>query len=125
MDDHQVKIVNATDDTILTVFVFPDGSATMLSAQSKEWVGETLRRLADTQSPADRRPMNADVPAVLIETVRTQMTAMVNEMRRDCATPPTEQIIQMFGTQALLSSDEHRQVLATTAAVLLQLAVGA
>lgn len=123
LDDHQVKVVNATDETVLTAMVFPNGSATILSNQPPEWVATALRQMADSYAPGDQTLMDADVPTALIETVRTEIDGMVSDLKQAPEPLTTAQIIQMFGQQKDLTNEQHRQALATTAAILLQRAV--
>jgi hypothetical protein len=123
MDDREVHVVNATQETVLTVLVYPDGKSVVLSNQSKEWVADVLRRLANTQAPADpsltRTPMDTNVPSELIEMVREQVDGMISDL---ASVPPvtTAQMIYTFGQQLNLTDEQHRRMLATTAAILMQ-----
>ncbi|ADU15945.1 hypothetical protein TAJ_74 [Mycobacterium phage Taj] len=54
IDDRRVEVINA-DETVLTVLVYPNGAVRFRSNQPRQWVAETLQRLADSlRERADR-----------------------------------------------------------------------
>lgn len=122
MDDRQVHVVNASQETVLTVMVYPDGRTMILSDHPKEWVAWVLRQLADTQDPPmDDQP--AEITQQLIELTRTHVDEMIKDLERRQDPMTTQQIMAVLGNQANLSCADHRQVLAMTAALLFQRAV--
>ena len=116
MDDREVHVVNAGEETILTVLVYPDGKTVVLSDHPGDVIAYMLRQLADTFTPDPAMQLTADQ----VEETRTQVDAMIKELEDGDEPATTETLVAILGDQRRLSADEHRLMLATTAAVLFQ-----
>lgn len=116
MDDREVRVVHANEETVLTLMVFPDGTTQVMSGQPKGVVAYMLREVARSFEEYEPAPLTAEN----IEMVRTQVDGMIGDLERKQDPMTTQQIVAILNQQRNLSDDSHRELLALTAALLLQ-----
>ena len=138
-DDREIKLVDVSNETVLTVLVFPNGKADVRSSMPPEQVRETLLRLAEVyrgrESVNDGEalddhvcgpecapgPGGSVIPLAFIELTRSEVDGMVDDLQHKVKEPmTTEQLALMLANPHDLPARRHVQALSVMAALLLQ-----